>query len=114
MKIKIKQIFVSVMSLLLMITLISPSSVYAETYITGTKKHPTWWLADPSSGRRDDHEAELLINGERVFCIDAFTQFKSNQTMNLVETYHSTHNYLFQLLSLFANDKATNIGQNEE
>ena len=32
MKIKIKQIFVSVMSLLLMITLISPSSVYAETY----------------------------------------------------------------------------------
>ncbi|MFR2527541.1 MAG: SpaA isopeptide-forming pilin-related protein [Clostridium paraputrificum] len=85
MKIKIKQIFVSVMSLLLMITLISPSSVYAETYITGTKKHPTWWLADPSSGRRDDHEAELLINGERVFCIDAFTQFKSNQTMNLVD-----------------------------
>lgn len=73
------------MSLLLMITLISPSSVYAETYITGTKKHPTWWLADPSSGRRDDHEAELLINGERVFCIDAFTQFKSNQTMNLVD-----------------------------
>lgn len=85
MEIKIKQIFVSVMSLLLMITLISPSSVYAETYITGTKKHPTWWLADPSSGRRDDHEAELLINGERVFCIDAFTQFKSNQTMNLVD-----------------------------
>lgn len=69
----------------MMFTLISPSSVYAETYITGTKKHQTWWLAEPSSGRRDDNEAELLINGERVFCIDAFTKFKSNQTMNIVD-----------------------------
>lgn len=85
MKVKIKKVFVGVMSLLMMLTLVSPSSVYAETYVTGSKKHPTWWLAEPSSGRRDDHEAELLINGERVFCIDAFTQFKSNQTMNIVD-----------------------------
>lgn len=82
---KIKQMFIGCISLLMMFTLISPSSVYAETYITGTKKHPTWWLAEPSSGRRDDNEAELLINGERVFCIDAFTKFKSNQTMNIVD-----------------------------
>ncbi|WP_028044428.1 SpaA isopeptide-forming pilin-related protein [Candidatus Stoquefichus massiliensis] len=85
MKVKIKKVFVGIMSLLMMLTLVSPSSVYAETYVTGSKKHPTWWLAEPSSGRRDDHEAELLINGERVFCIDAFTQFKSNQTMNIVD-----------------------------
>lgn len=62
---------------------VMPQSVYAATYTTGAKHHDTWWLADPSTGRRDEHEAELLINGETVFCVDAFTPFKSKVEMNL-------------------------------
>lgn len=62
---------------------VMPQSVYAATYTTGAKIHDGWWLADPSTGRRDEHEAELLINGETVFCVDAFTPFKSKVEMNL-------------------------------
>lgn len=62
---------------------IMPQSVYAVTYTTGSKHHDTWWLADPSTGRRDKHEAELLVNGETVFCIDAFTPFKGKVDMKL-------------------------------
>ena len=72
MKGKIKGIFISFMSFLMIFSNFTPVSVRAETYTTSAKNHSTWWLADPSTGRRDEHEAELFINGEQVFCIDAF------------------------------------------
>lgn len=85
MKGKIKGIFISFMSFLMIFSNFTPISVRAETYTTSAKNHSTWWLADPSTGRRDEHEAELFINGEQVFCIDAFTSFKSGVTMNAVD-----------------------------
>ncbi len=85
MKGKIKGIFISFMSFLMIFSNFTPVSVRAETYTTSAKNHSTWWLADPSTGRRDEHEAELFINGEQVFCIDAFTSFKSGVTMNAVD-----------------------------
>lgn len=61
-------------------------NTFAITYTTGRIIHSDWWLADPSTGRRDDgsHEAELLVNGEQVFCIDALTRFKNNVEMQSV------------------------------
>lgn len=81
---KIKKIGISIFTLLLCLIAIVPSNVFAETYTTGYIKHSGWLLADPSTGARDSTEAELTINGESVFCIDAFTKFKSNVTMSSV------------------------------
>ncbi|MEG0547856.1 MAG: SpaA isopeptide-forming pilin-related protein [Bacilli bacterium] len=83
MKTKIKVFIIGIMSLLMIIPTIAP--IQAVSYISGVKKHDTWYLADPSTGRRPDREGELLVNGERVFCIDAFTQFKSGVSMEMVD-----------------------------
>lgn len=60
------------------------TNAFAETYTTGRISHSSWWLANPSTGRRDSHEAELLVNGEQVFCIDAMTKFKKDVEMKSV------------------------------
>ncbi|GFI40743.1 hypothetical protein IMSAGC017_00778 [Thomasclavelia cocleata] len=83
---KIKKIIIELIVSILTIMNAIPINVYAATtYVTGSKIHSNWWLAEPSSGRRDNKEAELLINGERAFCIDAFTKFKSGVTMKTVD-----------------------------
>lgn len=81
MKYKFKSLFAFIMSLMMIFTNINPIAVSAATYITSSKSHNSWWLAVPTDGRRDDKEGELLVNGERAFCIDAFTKFKSGVEM---------------------------------
>jgi LPXTG-motif cell wall-anchored protein len=81
---KLKKVLLSVLALMMMLVNTS-LDVHAATYLTSSKKHNDWWLAEPSTGRRDSKEAELQVNGERAFCIDAFTKFKSGVEMNVVD-----------------------------
>lgn len=81
---KLKKVLLSVLAFMMMLVS-TPLDVNAATYLTGSKKHADWWLADPSAGRRDSKEAELQVNGERAFCIDAFTKFKGGVEMNVVD-----------------------------
>ena len=82
------KIFSKISIILILVTsVIAPNirQTQAATYTTGSTVHQDWYLADPNSGRRDSHEAELRVNDTQVFCIDAFTKFKSGQSMNLVD-----------------------------
>lgn len=85
MKRKFKSLIFGMLSLLIVLTNITPINVNAATYTTSSKKHEDWWLAEPSAGRRDSKEGELRVNGERAFCIDAFVKFKSGVTMKTVD-----------------------------
>ena len=80
---KFKKILLSMMAFMMM-TINTSVDVNAATYLTSSKKHTDWWLADPSDGRHDSKEGELQVNGEKAFCIDAFTKFKSGVEMNIV------------------------------
>ncbi|WP_455684133.1 SpaA isopeptide-forming pilin-related protein [Thomasclavelia sp.] len=81
---KTKTFMIALMTIMLTITNIGLLNVRAESAVTKGITHQDWWLADPSTGRRDSHEAELFIGGQQAFCIDAFTKFKSGVTMHTV------------------------------
>lgn len=87
-KIKLKQktktLMIALMTIMLTITNLGLLDVRAESAVTSRISHQDWWLADPSTGRRDSHEAELFIGGQQAFCIDAFAKFKSGVTMHTV------------------------------
>ena len=87
-KIKLKQktktLMIALMTIMLTITNLGLLNVRAESAVTSRISHQDWWLADPSTGRRDSHEAELFIGGQQAFCIDAFAKFKSGVTMHTV------------------------------
>lgn len=80
----IKKAFTVLFTLIICMNTIIPAEVMAATYVTGSVPHANWWLADPDTGRRNEPEDELTVNGETVFCIDAYTRFKSGVSMNSV------------------------------
>lgn len=87
MKSKIKSICKNVIiSTLVIITGILPSisSVRADSNTTGYIWHDDWYLAYPQSGTSSEHESQLLVNGEEAFCIDPYTYFKPNVSMETV------------------------------
>lgn len=81
MKSKIKSILKKiVISTLVIATGVLPSiaNVNAASNTTGYIWHDDWYLAYPQSGVSSEHESQLLVNGEEVFCIDAYTIHISN------------------------------------
>lgn len=87
MKIKrIKSLSVLIVTLMMIFNATGINNVFASSAVTSHVKHDNWWMADPSTGRRDngDTEAELFIGGQQAFCIDAFENFKSGVTMYTV------------------------------
>lgn len=80
---KLKQAVHQILVCLLCLVNLVPTTVSATSYITGSVDYDDWWIADPGTGRRDEHESKLQVNGEDVFCIDASTPFKDGVEMNL-------------------------------
>lgn len=81
---KTKTFLIAFITIMITITNLGLLNVKAESAVTKGITHQDWWLADPSTGRRDSHEAELFIGGQQAFCIDAFAKFKSGVTMHTV------------------------------
>lgn len=81
---KTKTFLIAFMTIMITITNLGLLNVKAESAVTKGITHQDWWLADPNTGRRDSHEAELFIGGQQAFCIDAFAKFKSGVTMHTV------------------------------
>lgn len=81
---KTKTFLITFMTIMITITNLGLLNVKAESAVTKGITHQDWWLADPNTGRRDSHEAELFIGGQQAFCIDAFAKFKSGVTMHTV------------------------------
>ncbi len=81
---KTKTFLIAFITIMITITNLGLLNVKAESAVTKGITHQDWWLADPSTGRRDSHEAELFIGGQQEFCIDAFAKFKSGVTMHTV------------------------------
>lgn len=81
---KTKTFMIAFMTIMITISNLGLLNVNAESAVTSGITHKDWWLADPSTGRRDSHEAELFIGGQQAFCIDAYGKFKSGVTMHTV------------------------------
>ena len=83
---RIKSLSVLIVTLMMIFNATGINNVFASSAVTSHVKHDNWWMADPSTGRRDngDTEAELFIGGQQAFCIDAFENFKSGVTMYTV------------------------------
>lgn len=83
---RLKSLSVLIVTLMMIFNATGINNVFASSAVTSHVKHDNWWMADPSTGRRDngDTEAELFIGGQQAFCIDAFENFKSGVTMYTV------------------------------
>lgn len=82
---KIKSMYLGLLSLMMTITQLLPTPVNAVEYITGSIHHDDWWVAFPLTGRTDEHEGQLQINGEDVFCVEAYVDYKLGVSMDLVD-----------------------------
>lgn len=102
MKSKIRAVFKKVIiSMLVIATGILPSisNISAAENITGYVWHDDWFIAFPETGSTGEPESQLLVNGEDVFCIDPYTYYKPNVSMDIVDwsTVGISHDMAYEI-----------------